>query len=567
MGKLVILSSLLAPFLVLIYLPLVSSFDPKLDTGDPETWSRFWEMVSSKVYKHYLFAGPPGSFWKQFKVILSGFPRELGIAVVLIPVGAIIWWGKRRREILALSYMAAANLTFAANYQVLDVSVFTLPTILSLFVIAGAGAEWLLRRLKNPYATVILFICLTVSTTLNFKNNNLRSQTLCADFARGVLTHAESKGIVLSTVDTVSFSLWYMQYVKNIRPDLLVVSKGRAVDWYQEQVQRLRSDLIIERYEGANLASRWPALLVERNVERVPIYLTTNLAGYFAPPEVAKFNTLFYEVPAGLLMQLVPKTAAPTPEQVIKQNQSLWKQLWPDVLKARSQRLNTDMAALLLHYASMRILFARYCLWHGKAEACLSAAGDVKELNTVPLINLVNRQYRHQGLRYHMSNMPQVESMLRKLGLSLKEGGLNLKQVRQKLSPTSSSVKGIDQLNQEGIRKAKQGNFVEALTIFDTILQQAPYHLGARFNRAKILVELDQTRKAITDYEEILERSPNHVFALIGLADLKKAEDVQEAFALYRQALRSARNSPFETLVREKIKKLENAVINDADNR
>jgi hypothetical protein len=434
-GRAALLGALLAPLLTLLYLPIASSFDPMLDTGDPDNLSRFLEVVLAKVYRQYLFAGPPGAFLGQLGEILAGFPRDLGVALPLAPLGAALWFRRERGVVCALIYVVVANLIFASNYHVDDVSVFVLPAIVALCALAGMGVAACTRWIPGLYLSVILLMCVSVSGWLNAGENNLRGQTLSRDFGRDALSYPEEGGVVLSHVDSVSYALWYVQYVEKRRPDLLVVAKGRAVHWHQEQARRLRPDLDIPRYDGADAANRWPAMVTERNADAVPVYVTANLIGYFGPREALRLSPVFVETPAGLMTQLAPRSAVPSPAVVVARNEAFWREAWPHALRARAQHLGSDMTALLLHYASMRVLFARYCLWHGKAEAASRAARDVERLNTAPLIEAVNRLYIRRGARYHLSDMPQVAAMLERLAAALQEGELTLLQVRQQLAP------------------------------------------------------------------------------------------------------------------------------------
>ncbi len=433
-GCLIIALACIAPFLVFLYLPLASSYNPMLDTGDPETWQRFWDMVTASVYKQYLFGGGINTFFIQLIYIFSSLPKELGAAIILAPVGAVFLWLQKKTEAVALLYLAGANLFFAANYQVLDVMVFTLPSLLALHVLSGAAIRGMFGKLPKMY-TITIIIGLVIATAVyTSAENNLREQTLCRDFARDALNCAEDNALILSNVDSVTFALWYMQYAESYREDILVVSKGRSVDWYQEQTKKQRPDLIIQKYQGADAASRWPAMLAENNAGTVLVYLTANMKGYFLPIDMMRLNNVVTEVPSGILMQIVPRDAVPSPEKVIVRNETLWDQLWPHAVKARTQNLATDMTALLLHYASMRVLFARYCLWHGHAGAAKNASQDVIELDTDELITKVNKTFQRKGFRYHMSDMSQQAVMLNRLALLLQQEKLDLIQIRRKLA-------------------------------------------------------------------------------------------------------------------------------------
>ena len=426
-GCLVLLGSLLAPCVVYLYLPIASSYDPILDTGDPETWPRFRALVTASAYRSLLRGGVDLG---HLTTLLEGLPRDLGIALFLAPLGVWAGWQTRRRETLALAALALANLLFNAFYRVPDVSVFTLPAILALSALGGLGTGRLLRWRPSVWTVALLAGATALLGVANFQKNDLRGQTLARDFARDVLSFPPPGAIVLSQVDTVSFSLDFVQAVEGRRPDVLLVSAGRAADWYQEAIRRRRPDLEIPLYDGPDPTSRWPTILVEKNVARVPVFLTANIQGSFSPSDQERLRRAVEEVPAGLLMGLVPAGRAPRPSTVVRLNDAFWREAWAHARAARAQSLETEMAALLLHYASMRFLYAHYCLWHGEAAAAEAAARAVEDLDTGPVITEVNERYARRRRRYHLSDLPEQASNLRQLASSLASGKRTLKEVR-----------------------------------------------------------------------------------------------------------------------------------------
>ena len=576
-GGALLAGALAAPLLALLYLPLASAADPLLDTGDPETWERFWSLVSARVYRQYLFSG---DMVQNASVIFGGLPRELGAALLLAPLGLVVGWRRQRMVVLALTLAVGTNLLFCVSYGVPDVAVFVLPGILALAALAALALSHVARRLAALPAALLMLALVLPLGAVNLGRNNLRSQTLARDFARDALSMAGSKGLVLSHVDTVSFSLWYVQYVEQRRADLLVVSKGRAVDWHQRQAQRLRPDLAVPLYDGPGAISRWPAMLVARNAGRVPLYVTANLRGYFLPPDAARLAALVTEQPAGLMTRLVPRRQQPAVAVVVRQNEAFWRRAWDHALAAREQRLNDDMTSLLLHYASMRVLFARYCLQHGFATRAEQAARAVVQLDTEPLIAQVNLAYRRMGARYHMSSMPRIASQVAFLARALGKGRITGARARQQLQallpsappaaraappslpgPTPAGQPpeppGVARLNLRGIELAKQGQLQAALPLFEQVLQKMPTHRGALFNRAKVLAMMGRRQPAIEAHQALLKLSPGSLPALVGLGDLLVASDPGAALKLYRKALDAPGPPAIKAEIKQRVEALQ----------
>jgi 4-amino-4-deoxy-L-arabinose transferase-like glycosyltransferase len=64
----------LLPLAVYAYLPIRSAADPPIDWGDPETWSRFWAVVSRRQYA-YLWTRYPRTL-AHFVALVGEFLRQ-----------------------------------------------------------------------------------------------------------------------------------------------------------------------------------------------------------------------------------------------------------------------------------------------------------------------------------------------------------------------------------------------------------------------------------------------------------------------------------------------------------
>ncbi len=552
----------LPPLLLLLYLPLASMRDPVIDTLDPETWDRLVELLQARTYRRYLLSGDLAA---NLGHILSGLPRELGLGMALAPLGLALGWKRQRRAAAALALLAAANLAFAGSYGVIDVTVFTLPGLLALWTLAGLGLAAVARRpgaLARAGALLLGLGCCAPLLATNFGENNLRGQTLTRDFARDALAFPRRKGLVLTHVDSVTFSLWYAQLVEQRRGDLLLASRGRAAGWYQRQVKAQRPDLDIPIHGDQDAATLWPALLVMRNAHKVPVYLTADLRGYFPPQVAARIAQDFAEQPAGLLTRLVPRAKAAAEVALsIRRNQAFWRKAWPHVTAARAQRLGTDMAALLLHYGSMRLLFARYCLQHDDPAAAERAAAAVAALKPGPIIARVNAVFARQQSRYHMSDMPEQARRLVALAHKVRRGESPAPTAPPTPAPAPppgpTPEDPIDALNMQGVTLAQRGDLKGALANFDRVLKQQPRHLGALFNRAKVLGMARRTTDAAAAYRELLGLAPKHLPALLSLAELVQQQAPAEALQLLQRAAAAPGMPQLQQLARQRLAALQ----------
>ena len=274
----------LAPFLVLLYVPIASSFDPLIDAGDPERWGRWWAVLTAAEFHGLLFAG---DFFRQAGEVLAHLPRDLGAALLLAPAGLLLLWKRAPTTAVVFGTLALLPLLFASAYSVGDRIVFALPAILAVAVLGGVAAGALAGRLPRPAGVGLLALPLLLAGW-NLEDNDLRGQTLARDFAHDSLSLLAEDALVLAHSDFVAFPIWYAQAVEGRRTDVIVVSRGRPRDWHVEQTRERRPDLIIPGGFRPMAAHLWMVALLERNRDRVPIYTTTNMASVFLPRQAGR---------------------------------------------------------------------------------------------------------------------------------------------------------------------------------------------------------------------------------------------------------------------------------------
>lgn len=538
----VLVMAVLLPFLSWLYLPLCAANDPLLNIGDPQTLDRFQDVVSAQIYQHLLFSG---DFGQQALALLSSLPRGLGVALLLAPLGLAVWWRtpNHRRPLLGLVGFVLTNFAFASNYAAADAHAFILPLTLAIAALAGLGLAAI--QTKMPTRLTGLLVGVAVASTVllgaaNFGNNDLRGQTLTRDFARDSLSFPKRDGIVLSHVDSVTFGLWYAQAVESRGPaKLLVICRGFALDWHQEWARRRRPDLDIPFYQESDTPSHWPAMLAIRNAKQVPVFVTANLLGYFQPSDRKELVKHVRERPAGLFTELHHLSRPEEPAATIARNREFWQRCWPHAVAARQLQLNEDMTALVLHYASMRVLFAHYCLLHGEADAAEAAASAVVDLEPDPLLAQINALYEQRGSRYHMSDMRVRARRIGRQAQELRSGKVSLEQIR-----TQPALSELPKVAAEGKALMAKGEWSAAIERFEAVLLVRPRHLQALFHRATALAKSGRKKAAIAAFEKLLGHAPESAEAWLGLAEARLPEDREGALRALQRAARTPSGTP-----------------------
>lgn len=248
-GKLAgaLVAGVLAGALPYLYLPLASARDPALDIGDPSTLERFWTVVRGSPYtRHFADPSADRALYRLSQLARGlGSLRELGLAVVAAAVGLWTGWRARPRVTLALCTWIAVNLAFVAAYNVLDVQVFFLPTLLALALLAAlAATDWLEHR--SPYAkpaAALLVVTGAATGAWNFARADLSEMRLTELLVRDVFRSLPPDAIYLVNGDTTIHGSWYAQAVQGRRPDVCVVSIGHLVDWHVEALRRAHPEL------------------------------------------------------------------------------------------------------------------------------------------------------------------------------------------------------------------------------------------------------------------------------------------------------------------------------------
>ncbi|MBX3000048.1 MAG: DUF2723 domain-containing protein [Caldilineaceae bacterium] len=145
--------ALLAPLLLYAYIPLRAAMGAvDLEGAYINTWTGFWDHVLARGYAGF-FAENPLAVYRSPGDWLALFVAQFGwIGVIFGVVGIVLGLLDRRlRPAWGLVLVTLiVNLLFAANYQVADAEVFTIPAFLCLALGIGkavgswqvAGSRW-----------------------------------------------------------------------------------------------------------------------------------------------------------------------------------------------------------------------------------------------------------------------------------------------------------------------------------------------------------------------------------------------------------------------------------------
>jgi hypothetical protein len=240
------LAGLVLGLSVYLYLPLRAAADPPVNWGDPETFDRFWWVVSGRLYWPFAFSLP----WKYLGARLlawSGLVARQFSApgLLLAGLGAAALWARDRALLAATAVTAALCSLFALGYDTSDSHLYLLPALACMAFWLGHGADWVIDALSARFPPVVplvqaLLVALPLAgAAIRFPAMDLSGEGEAREWAGITLGQAPPNAVLLTEQDAHTFSLWYLQYALGQRPDVVVIDLDLiGYGWYTAQLSR-----------------------------------------------------------------------------------------------------------------------------------------------------------------------------------------------------------------------------------------------------------------------------------------------------------------------------------------
>lgn len=229
-----------------LYLPLRAAADPPINWGDPQTWERFWWVISGAPYRHFVLSLPleylpsrllawSGLLTRQFSVIgLTG-----------VGLGTALLWVEERTLLGATAATVGLGSTFALAYNTSDSYLYLIPSLICMGLWLGIGLDRTISILagRADWAGRV-GAALAILLPLGLGLMRLPAQDLSGEreaqaFVDTVLQQAPADALILSQRDDHTFALWYGRYALDRREDVVVVDVGlMPQDWYTASLSR-----------------------------------------------------------------------------------------------------------------------------------------------------------------------------------------------------------------------------------------------------------------------------------------------------------------------------------------
>lgn len=237
---------------VYLYLPLRSMANPPLDWGHPVTLRGTLAHIARTSYGS--LSKNPRS-WALLGDQVHAFMRLLGgqfglalLGLGLVGLVALFREAKDRFAFtICLFLMCGLGVVLLLNFLVIPkdlylVQVFFIPAFAMAALWVGTGTRWLVGRMTALAAPLGFRLCRALGVSLgcavvllalvplidNFAIDDHSRQFLAADLGGNILATLEPKAVLLTSMDTPTFSLAYARIVEGMRPDVSLQHTGRA---------------------------------------------------------------------------------------------------------------------------------------------------------------------------------------------------------------------------------------------------------------------------------------------------------------------------------------------------
>ncbi len=220
----------LAGLLPYLYMPWRSAQDPRLDWGNPETFTAFKEAVLRSDFWGRAWMESPRDWIPIAADFLGGIGQEtLWVGAVLALVGALaLGVGRRERLILLPPLIIGANLVIVGLHgSRSDIFIwhrYYIPAYVMVALLIAWGCDVLVRRWHRGSKVLLL---LPVALLLNGWNRFDRSDfRIAEDFSRQLMASLPPGAHLAASDDNILFVLMYLHLVEGVRPDVDLVMQG-----------------------------------------------------------------------------------------------------------------------------------------------------------------------------------------------------------------------------------------------------------------------------------------------------------------------------------------------------
>mgnify|MGYP002397592136 CR=1 FL=1 len=239
--------------------------------GNPHNFENFWRHFTGKQFSVWMFTSFENAE-KQFAYFTKNFPMETVIFPLMLAVPGLFLLYKYLRRVFTFTILLFLFcVIYAINYDIYDIDSYFLLAYITSAIWIACGLLWLASKFKDGMGTTsyALLLIPVIPLVLNYDKVDESRNRFVDDYTMNVFNSADSNAIIMSTQwDFWVSSSMYQQFVRNIRPDLVIIDKElMRKSWYFEYLRKHYPE-IYERSAPEIEAYLAELLKFEKNTER-----------------------------------------------------------------------------------------------------------------------------------------------------------------------------------------------------------------------------------------------------------------------------------------------------------
>lgn len=230
-----------------IYLFLRAEYAP-VAWGYPHNWENFVRHISGKQFSVWMFSSSD-TMIKQFNHFIEVYPRELSVFVLIIIIMGLIELYRADIKLFLFTLLIFVfTVLYSINYDIYDIDSYFIAAFFISVLWSGMGIKFIFKWISNmnfqenmkKYVMYLILIFLPGFLLFtNYGKSDESKNHFVKDYTFNVFNSAKQNSIIMSTQwDFWVSSSWYYQYVKGMRPDVMVVDKELfRRGWYLRHIK------------------------------------------------------------------------------------------------------------------------------------------------------------------------------------------------------------------------------------------------------------------------------------------------------------------------------------------
>jgi tetratricopeptide (TPR) repeat protein len=209
------------------YLPLRSRMNPRLDWGNPETWTAFRDVVTRRDFWGRAWIESPADLVTIFADYAWSLVTETAWAGALLAALGAVLARRRQPVLLPILVMAVNFFAVALHGSRSDIFIwhrYYIPSYAMAALLAAMGIDHLARRV--PKAALAALALPLVGLVLHYREFDRSRYRIAEDFSRRLLASLPPGSHLAASDDNILFVLIYLTLVEGARPDVDLLMQG-----------------------------------------------------------------------------------------------------------------------------------------------------------------------------------------------------------------------------------------------------------------------------------------------------------------------------------------------------